>query len=213
MHNENAPQLILICGCNGSGKSTFTYSTLQKEQHLIYVDPDRIAKEENCSPMQAGRMALIRTKEFLANKESFLKESTLSSQSDLKLIKDAQLQGFSVKMTYLGLDSADDAVERVDRRYKNGGHSVPEEDIRRRYERTLENLPKAIALVDKIRIIDNSKNDYQHVATFEKGQLKEQNSSPKWFKQIEQDLGLTPQLQEEQTQAPQQKARKRSRMR
>lgn len=183
---SNTPLLILICGCNGAGKSTFTYSTLNKDEHIFYIDPDRIAKEEACSPLQAGKRAIMRTKKFLAHKVSFLKESTLSSQADLKLIKEAQLLGFSVKMTYIGLCSDDDAVERVATRFKNGGHSVPELDIRRRYIRSLQNLPKAILLVNEARIIDNSKNNYAPVATFKNGKRIEEFFSPLWFQKVEE---------------------------
>ncbi len=64
--------LYLICGCNGVGKSTFAYSTLDKEHYFSYIDPDRIAKDENCSPVEAGKRALTRTKEFLNNRQDFL---------------------------------------------------------------------------------------------------------------------------------------------
>jgi len=193
MYKYNTPELILVCGCNGAGKSTFTYSTLEEKKNAIYIDLDRIAKEENCSPMQAGRIAVTLTKQFIADKKDFLKESTLSSKSDLKLIKNAQDAGFKVSLMYVGLNSADYAVDRVRDRHQKGGHSVPEEDIRRRYERSLENLPHAIALVDIAKIVDNSKNNYVPVATYEKGQLKSLDSSPDWFKKAQETLGIKPQ--------------------
>lgn len=187
---NSKPELILFCGCNGAGKSTFTYSTLNEKVNIIYIDPDRIAKEKNCSPMQAGRTAITLTNKYLTDKQSFLKESTLSSKSDLKLMKNAQNAGFIVTLIYISLNSADKAVQRVSDRYKNGGHSVPEEDIRRRYTRSLENLPHAILIVDYVKVFDNSQNHYRSVANFEKGQLKSLNLSPDWFKTAKETLGI-----------------------
>jgi len=190
MNKYNSPELILICGCNGAGKSTLASSTLDEKKNAIYIDPDRIAKIENCSPMQAGRIALTLTKQFLATKQPFLKESTLSSKSDLKLMKNAQDAGFKVTLVYISLNNADKAVKRVKDRHQKGGHSVPEVDIRRRYERSLENLTHAIGIVDVVHVFDNSQNKYKRVATFEKGQLKSLDSSPNWFKKAQETLGI-----------------------
>lgn len=176
---------MLVCGCNGAGKSTLTYSSLEKKHIFLYIDPDRIAKEENKSPIEAGKEAIKRTKKNLAEKISFLKESTLSSQSDLKLIENAQKQGFYVEVKYISLANVNDAITRMQDRSQNGGHSVPIDDIKRRYERSMANLPQAITLADKITIYDNTRNDYREIATYEKGQLINKNFSPLWFKRIE----------------------------
>lgn len=186
--NNNIPTMTLVCGCNGAGKSTLTYATIDADQNVFYIDPDRIAKEKGCSPLQAGKIAVNLTNDYLADKQPFLKESTLSSKSDLKLLERAKEAGFKTEVRYVGLKNADKAVQRVADRHQKGGHTVPEDDIRRRYERSLENLPKAIARADEVKIFDNTKNDYAHVATFKNGQLESQSSLPDWFKGVEKQL-------------------------
>jgi len=181
MNANPKAEMTLICGCNGAGKSTLTFSSLTPINQARYIDPDRIAKEQACSPMQSGRIVLGLTKKYLDEKTSFLKESTLTSKFDFALIESAKQAGFTISLVYISLQNADRAVERVRARHKKGGHTVPENDIRRRYDRSLENLAKAVKLVDRASIFDNSGRAYIPVATFQNGQLQTHDASPAWF--------------------------------
>jgi predicted ABC-type ATPase len=61
-------------------------------------------------------------------------------------------------------------VLRVATRVAKGGHNVPEVDIRRRYERSLSNLARALPLADRARLVDNSETGAARlIATFELG--------------------------------------------
>ena len=60
-------------------------------------------------------------------------ETTLSGRTYVKLLGDMQRNGYRVVLFFLWLPSADMAVARVENRVKQGGHSVPPDDIRRRY--------------------------------------------------------------------------------
>ena len=73
----------------------------------------------------------------------------------------AKKKGYSIELVYIGLESSDLAWARVASRAARGGHSVPYEDVIRRFARSLENLPKAIALADKATILDNSTQGYR----------------------------------------------------
>lgn len=57
---------------------------------------------------------------------------------------------------FLRLASVELAVERVRLRVQRGGHSVPEDVVRRRYAKGLANLPLYQAAVDEWRIWDTS---------------------------------------------------------
>jgi predicted ABC-type ATPase len=175
--------MILVCGSNGSGKSTFTYAARDdKRKNIPFIDPDRIARDKQCSPVEAGKIVSKAAQKYVEDGQSFVRESTLTAKFDFQLIQTAKRKGFRVYLTYIGLKNADIAVCRVKERHANGGHSVPEEDIRRRYGRGLKNLSTAIQLADKAVIIDNSDQGYTEVAVFENGRIVSNAYTPDWFK-------------------------------
>ena len=61
-----------------------------------------------------------------------------------------------MKRSYQRTSSSDINVRRVQERVRNGGHDVPEEKIRSRYTRSLQNLAKLVRIADRTRVIDNS---------------------------------------------------------
>jgi predicted ABC-type ATPase len=78
--------------------------------------------------------------------------------------------GFEVVVVYIGTSNPDINVARVAQRVKAGGHDVPELDIRRRYERSLSNLPLALSRSDYALLLDNSsERGYEPVAMFDHG--------------------------------------------
>lgn len=155
------PDLIMVCGPNGSGKSTFTRS-LSTGQNLICIDPDAIAAD-GLSPLDAGKAAGRMAKLLLEQKVSFVRESTLTSHFDFRLMEEAREKGYTVRLVYILLESAELALSRVKSRVSKGGHDVPAEDVMRRFHRSLANLPKAKKIVDSYTILDNSDQHYRVV--------------------------------------------------
>jgi predicted ABC-type ATPase len=185
------PEMLLVCGANGAGKSTFTDEVRQQNvDHLFLIDPDKIAKEAQVSPIKAGRLASVFTRKNIARKFSFIRESTLTARFDFQMIGFARENGFKTTLIYIGIGSSDEAVYRVNSRYQSGGHSVPEKDVRRRHKRSLQNLAEAIRQVDTAIIYDNSGNEYREVAVFEKGKLQFLLFTPNWFKKTAIALNL-----------------------
>ena len=154
------PTLTVIAGPNGSGKSTITASTpIEGRERLL--DPDAIARRMNpASPVAAaiaaGREVLTRTEEYLEQRASFAVETTLSSRSTLGLFQRAREAGYTTVLIFVALDSPDRCITRVRNRSASGGHSVPDADVRRRYDRSMSNLVDALPLVDYARLFDNS---------------------------------------------------------
>jgi predicted ABC-type ATPase len=178
------PRMIMVCGSNGAGKSTFTRAAQERGEYTMpFLDPDEIGKNAQASAIQAGKLVIAATKGHINDKVSFVRESTLSGKFDLKILQEANAKGFETELVYVCNGAPDTAVARVAQRYAKGGHTVPENDIRRRFTRSLRHLPEAIRLVDKATIYDNSSDMYRKVATFEKGQLKTHNFTPEWFKE------------------------------
>jgi predicted ABC-type ATPase len=148
----------ILGGANGSGKSTI-YSKLHLDGEL--VNADLVARQispgsPESATEAAGRRVLQRLKELLSAKESFVYETTLSSHQSIKLMERARDGGYSVNLAFIILRDLELNVLRVAERVMQGGHSIPEKTIRRRYAGAFEKLPRAIALAHQIIIYDNS---------------------------------------------------------
>ncbi len=160
MTDSARPTLTVIADPNGSGKSTITRLTLASLLVPI-VDPDAIARElrpdaPEQAAVEAGREALRRQTMYIESGASFIVETTLSGAGTLRLMEKARRQGFTVHLLFVAIDNVQTNIERVAGRVALGGHHVPEEDVRRRYERGMENLPRAIELAERATITDNS---------------------------------------------------------
>ena len=155
-------QCIIIAGPNGAGKTTFAHEFLPREGHTInFLNADLIAF--GLSPfaperaaVEASKLMLVRIGQYCRRHESFGLESTLSGRSHLRRVVEWQRQGYHVILHFLRLASVELAVQRVRLRVQRGGHSVPEDVVRRRYARGLANLPLYQAAVDGWRIWDTS---------------------------------------------------------
>jgi predicted ABC-type ATPase len=154
------PVLTILAGPNGSGKSTLT-SRLDFEGRENLLDPDAVAKridQENPgrAAVSAGREVIRRTREFLRNGESFGIETTLSGGGYLETMRMARAAGYNVRLVYICVSNPERNIQRVRERVAQGGHDVPAEDIRRRYERSLANLAEAVGLANEAWLYDNS---------------------------------------------------------
>jgi predicted ABC-type ATPase len=164
------PEMIVIAGPNGAGKSSLTKLLTT---NIPVIDPDAIAREiAPANPasvaLAAGRQAINRAKEYIQLDLSFIVETTLAGNSYLNLMREVKSLGWSVRLTYIGINNPTTNIQRVRSRVKLGGHDVPISDILRRYERSLANLSKAAKIADRLDLYDNSTNaGYQLIATVE----------------------------------------------
>lgn len=181
------PKLTIIAGPNGSGKSTLTRNT-QSELNVPIIDPDAEAKKINASDPEsvavtAGRQAIRLARGYLENNESFAVETTLSGNTYIKMMQQAKQQGYEISLLFIGINNVDTNIKRVTERVATGGHNVPEEDIRRRYERSMVNLPIALQLTDSAIIFDNSKElGHQIKLAIENAKIIQQSEDlPEWI--------------------------------
>jgi predicted ABC-type ATPase len=164
------PRLTFIAGANGSGKTTLTRWNIALFKEIPLLDPDAIANTLQATtsmlgPIAAARRVLKSAAEHLAKSESFAVETTLSGKSYLQVMLDARARGFEVRLVYIGTENVGINLGRIRDRVLAGGHDVPESDVRRRYQRSLENLPLAIERADDSILFDNSTSDgYRLVA-------------------------------------------------
>lgn len=149
-------QAIFLVGTNGSGKSTYRNTHKDIFKDMINIDPDELAKQNKNDNAKGARIGLKMFSECLKNKTPFSIESTLSGKSVLKRMSDCINAGFSLKVIYIGLDSVELNIKRVEKRVQNGGHDIPKHLIISRYDTSRQNLLKAMSFVDDIILIDNS---------------------------------------------------------
>jgi len=184
------PSFTVVAGPNGSGKSSLTAGSSDIFRQFPLIDPDTIARtiqvnSKNSSALAAGREALRQAAAFLEAGCSFAVETTLSGHNYLQMMIDARQRGFEVILIYVGTKNSAINIARVANRVALGGHDVPESDIRRRYERSLRNLPLAIARADHAILLDNSTEyGYQLVAHFDHGIAQWFQEAPSWARAL-----------------------------
>lgn len=155
-------QIIIIAGPNGAGKTTFAKAFLPQEAATVnFINADLIAL--GLSPfapesvaIEASKIMLSRIIESCRRGHSFGLESTLSGKAYLRLIPKWKRQGYCVVLHYLRLPSVEMAIKRVELRVKHGGHHIPEDVIRRRFERSITNLADYQNAVDEWKIWDTA---------------------------------------------------------
>ncbi len=162
-------KIICFAGPNGSGKSTIVNKFIDDEalKDLKFVNADNIAREFFShieDSYKRNKMAAIYAdrvrKKLLDEKESFIFETVLSDKnsdhSKFKFLKQAKDQGAYIIVVYVLTRDPDINVERVSKRETEGGHAVPEDKIRSRYQKCIDILPEVIDLSDKAIIVDNT---------------------------------------------------------
>ena len=161
---RHRPLVIVIAGPNGAGKSTTAPSLLRDALQVAeFVNADAIAgglsafRPESVA-IPAGRAMLERMQHLAEAEANFAFETTLASRSFAPWLARLKRRGYQVHVLFLWLESADLAVDRVSARVRLGGHDVPEETVRRRYERGLRNFFRLyLPLVDSWQMFDNSR--------------------------------------------------------
>ena len=183
------PVLTVFAGPNGSGKSSII-RRLDFEGTENLLQADEIAKRINSADpsraaVAAAREVITRTRLCIRNHQSFAIETTLASGSTLVTIREAQQQGFFVNLVYVCLESPEDNIHRVRERFAQGGHFVPDDDVRRRYGRSLQNLTAALRFVDQAVVYDNSETEPRIVLEADHGSITWRGpSEPVWVTRV-----------------------------
>lgn len=183
------PSLVLLAGPNGAGKSTLYETRVASSFAGPFVNADIIQRNELQDPSmeasyQAARIAKARRIEILEARQSFATETVFSHPSKLELITAARACGYLVIVMHVGVDSPDLCAGRVKARAEQGGHDVPEEKIRARYERGPPLIREAVLRADRGMVFDNSRMNMplQQMLVFAAGCLaKSAPTLPRWI--------------------------------
>ena len=155
------PTLCILGGCTGAGKTTLARELLPRLGIMRFLNADEIARglsplDPSLTAFKAGRLLIEEARGLIAAKASFAIESTLSGKTYVAMIQEAKAQGYRFLLHYIMIGSGDQAVGRVALRVKIGGHHVPEDDIRRRFERSRKHfIEDYVPLADEWGLWDN----------------------------------------------------------
>ncbi len=165
------PEIYVFGGCNGSGKTTLATTILSSpDNQLEFVNADIIAAELNpndvdAAAIQASRLMLERLSTLSRQGTDFAFETTLAARTFGRFLRKCQAKGYRINLVYVWLESADLAVSRVARRVASGGHNIPEDIIRRRYERGRKNFVELyLPIANRFQAYDNSRDNNSLVA-------------------------------------------------
>lgn len=180
------PLLVAIAGPNGAGKSTFYHSQLA-QFGLPFVNADELAAALGIDAYAAADVAEIVRQSYVRQRLSFAFETVLSDPVGEKVafLERAVADGYTVLLFFVAIPDPATSKLRVKMRTMRGGHDVPEEKLRERYPRTLENLRRAIQRLPYVFIQDNSLlyESHRPVARFEAGKaVWLADSVPDWLK-------------------------------
>lgn len=169
--NSRAPQIYVIAGPNGSGKTTSAKTLLPELLNCHeYVNADSVAAalspfNPDAVAMQAGRLMLERIHYLAGQGVDFAFETTLASRTFMHFLENCKTLGYEVNILFLWLKTPDIAIQRVKSRVEQGGHDIPEAVIVRRYFRSISNFLNTYSqTADNWLLYDNSERHSELIA-------------------------------------------------
>ncbi len=188
---NSIPQLWLLTGGNGAGKSTF-YQTRLAPFGLPFINADLFAKklypespEEHS--YEAAKLAEEMRYRLLQEGQSFCFETVFSHPSKIDFVAQAKTLGYQIVLVFIHLESPMLNQARVAQRVEEGGHNVPDEKVKERIPRLLKHIKVTIPLCDQVWILDNSRadNPFQRVVTIRMNKVEKHiQSLPDWTKDL-----------------------------
>ena len=158
------PELIIIAGPNGSGKTSVTKRFLHHEwaEGTTYINPDEVANEmfgdwnSKEAVLNAANYCAAWREKCLEEKESFVFETVMSADDKVQFIIEAKNAGFFVRLFFISTASPKINASRIADRVMKGGHDVPISKIISRYYKSIENCKAVSSIVDRLYVYDNS---------------------------------------------------------
>ena len=179
----------IIGGGNGTGKSSLTGVLKTQTTDLgIIIDVDKITAQNGGSAIQGGRIALERIKDCLKKEISFTQETTLSGRKTEITAAQAKERGYYVRLYYVGLDTLEESLARIENRVRRGGHDIRDEDVQRRFAGRWEAVSKVLPYCDEARFFDND-TGFVEVAEYLNGELLlKGDKRPAWIQELQDKL-------------------------
>jgi len=185
---DRRPILVAIAGPNGAGKSSY-FETHLAAAGLSFVNADLLAQSLNIDAYAAAGLADDLRRQLVKRRESFVFETVFSDPvgDKLEFLKEAEKAGYFVFLIFIGVGDPEISGDRVAMRVSQGGRDVPEDKLKERYPRIMNNLKRALVEISNVWVYDHSDLDlgYRLVATREAGQDVElHGQAPEWLKAV-----------------------------
>src|SRR5690606_28008574 len=131
--------ILVVAGDNGAGQSSIAGRVLGGAYTNPDIDASTLrASNPSLSLTQANALAwqsnLARLRAAITGGHRYAFETTLGGRTIPGELRRAADAGLEVRIWYVGLDSVDRHLARIARRVRGGGHPIPEEKVRERYE-------------------------------------------------------------------------------
>ena len=164
---------IIIAGIDGTGKTSLIGAL--KGLNLIST---------NIVDDETDNLNMIQY--CLENELTFTQETTLAGHRVEKTIRQARKQGYDIVMFYVGLNSLEESLLRIANRVRKGGHDIPEDYVKLRYQNRLESLKRVLPVCDEVIFYDNE-NGFVKVAEIKNNTFNFTNGyRPDWIHEVEQ---------------------------
>lgn len=158
------PEMIIIAGPNGSGKTSVTKRFLHHEwaAGTMYINPDEIAKEvfgdwnSHEAVLKAANYSSELREKCLREHKSFVFETVMSADDKIDFIIRAKQEGFFIRLFFISTNHPTINAARIAARVMKGGHDVPITKIISRYYKSIENCKIVASIVDRLYVYDNS---------------------------------------------------------
>lgn len=162
--SNKSPELIIIAGPNGSGKTTITTQFLHHEwsEGILYINPDIIAQEKfgdwnsTESILKAAQYCENLREDCLRERRSFVFETVFSAKDKIDFILRAKEAGFFIRLFFIATSSPAINASRIANRVMEGGHDVAISKIISRYQKSIINCSLIAPIVDRLYVYDNS---------------------------------------------------------
>lgn len=164
---EHKPELIIIAGPNGSGKTSITQKFLHHEwaEGTTYINPDQVAKDmfgdwnNSAAVLKAANYCSELRERCLAEKKSFVFETVFSAQDKIDFVIRAKQAGFFIRIFFISRSNPAINASRIAKRVMKGGHDVPITKIISRYNKSIQNCKIVASIIDRLYVYDNSIDD------------------------------------------------------
>ena len=175
----------IVAGVNGTGKSSLT-GVLRSEITNLgkIIDVDKMIVKCGGNVIEGGKKSIELIDDCLKKEICFTQETTLSGHRVLATVKKAIEKGYYIRLYYVGLNSVEESIARIENRVKKGGHNIPDADVKRRFNKRFEDLISVLQYCDEATFYDNE-NGFVAVAEYRNGEvLQIGNTQPKWLKEL-----------------------------
>ena len=129
-----------------------------------------------------------RLEDALAAGVNFTQETTLSGGYPKRLCRRAKQAGYTIRLYYVGLDTAEESLRRIKNRVERGGHDIPAKDVQARFAHRFADVAKILPYCDEAKFFDNN-NGFVQVAEYRNGQLLQVGPHcPAWLQELMQTI-------------------------